>query len=404
MVQAYIDRIDSVNKLVNAVVFVRFEQALEEARNLDSRIEAALRSPKTNTDNVLDLPLLGVPFTIKESIAVKGMPLTAGLYSRKDYRCEEDATTVKNLKECGAVILGKAYIVFPCTKILFGLISTGVTNIPELLLWWDSNNQVYGRACNPYDLSRISGGSSGGEGAILGSAGSVVGLGSDIGGSIRIPAYFCGVFGHKPSSNIMPIDGVYPYCGHPDREKYFVIGPLCRYAVDLKLVLKQIIFKDTVLTAQLDLDKPVDLRKTKFYFMLNDGDPLKTQVCKQVVDAMKRARNFLENQCGYSCFDAHLPLMRYDFWIWLTSMSDVDKAPKLAEVVVDNNGQMNGFKEMFKAIFGQSHFRKITIMNIILEQLFHSENTRDSTIFRKQVERGVTLKSQLEALLGKRIF
>lgn len=84
----------------------RFEAAIAEARHLDSRVEAALRDPQLANDNVLDLPLLGIPITIKESIAVKGMPLTGGLYSRKECRVEVEATTVKQVKEAGAIVIG----------------------------------------------------------------------------------------------------------------------------------------------------------------------------------------------------------------------------------------------------------------------------------------------------------
>ena len=124
-------------------------------------------------------PLLGVPFTVKESIALEGMPNTAGVVARREYRASRTATAVKRLVDAGAIPLG-------------------VTNTSELTLWIESENRLYGRTNNPYDWSRTAGGSSGGEGAAVGSGGSAFGIGGDIGGSIRIPALFCGVFGHKP--------------------------------------------------------------------------------------------------------------------------------------------------------------------------------------------------------------
>lgn len=251
-------------------------------------------------------------------------------------------------------------------------------------------------------MSRICGGSSGGEGAIISAAGSVIGLGSDIGGSIRIPSYFCGIFGHKPSSHIMPDDGSYPYCGHEDREKLFVIGPMCRYAEDLKLVLKQILLKDPKLKAELDLDKPVDLSKSKFYFLTDDRDPLKPKVCKQVKSGIWRARNYLEQNCGFSCQTVELPLMRYSFWIFLAHLQNND-APKLAAEIMERKGELNGYTELAKSFLGMSKFRKISCMNVIVEDTLLTK-FKNSGAFDKMIQFGDTLKSQVESLLGKTIF
>lgn len=137
-----------MNPLLNALVNDCFAEALKEAQALDARIERALANPKDQKDNVLSLPLLGIPFSIKESIATRGQPCSAGLVSRKDVRMEEDAPSVARLREAGAIVFG-------------------VTNVPEFLLWWDTNNRLYGRTNNPYDLSRIAGGSSGGEASLI---------------------------------------------------------------------------------------------------------------------------------------------------------------------------------------------------------------------------------------------
>lgn len=278
----------------------------------------------------------------------------------------------------------------------------GITNVPEFLLWWDTNNRLYGRTNNPYDLSRISGGSSGGEAAILSSGGSVIGLGSDIGGSIRIPTFFCGLFGHKPSSHLTDLSGVYPYCGHPTREKFFVIGPICRYAIDLKLVLKQIIGDNKTILSELKLDKPVDLKKSKFYFLYNDGDPAKTPVSHDLRETMEKVRIFFEKDCGYNCNDVTLPLMRYNFLIWLTTVADCD-APTLGEEVMERKGKLNGYFELLKSFFGMSNFRKITCMNVIGEDLLYSQKLRQTRFYRNIVNKGVELRKELDTLLG-RIF
>lgn len=274
------------------------------------------------------------------------------------------------------------------------IVVLGVTNIPEFLLWWDTNNRLYGRTNNPYDLSRISGGSSGGEGALISAGGSLVGLGSDIGGSIRIPSFFCGIFGHKPSSNLITADGHFPYCGHPEREKYMVIGPMCRYAVDMKLIFKQIVNDQTI----LKLDEPVDLRQTKFYFLTSDNDPFKTSPSNDVINGIKSVRNFLTEE-GYTCIDIQLPLLRKSFFMWLTSIADVD-SPKLGAEVVERNGELNGWLELVKSFTVGSKFRKITCMNVILENMVHRKDTRDWKVFRDLIDNCQNLKRQLESILG----
>ena len=145
-----------------------------------------------DADALDDLPLLhGVPCTVKESISLKGMPNSAGLVARSEHRAETTAPSAQRLLDAGAIPLG-------------------VTNVSELTMWIESDNRVYGRTHNAYDRKRIAGGSSGGEGAAVGSGGSPIGLGSDIAGSIRIPAFFNGVFGHKSSSNLVPNTDMFP--------------------------------------------------------------------------------------------------------------------------------------------------------------------------------------------------
>src|SRR5262249_8717417 len=138
---------------------------------------------------------------------------TGGLYARRGKPATRDATAVKRLRAAGAIPLG-------------------VTNVSELCMWMESANTVYGRTSNPYDLARTPGGRSGGEGAIVGAGASPVGLGSDVGGSIRMPAFFCGVFGHKPTGGLIPNTGQFPIAEN-DALRYLTTGPLCRRAEDL---------------------------------------------------------------------------------------------------------------------------------------------------------------------------
>jgi fatty acid amide hydrolase 2 len=205
IVEAHLAHLFVVNPVLNAVVRVRARAARDEAKAADRKLR------EVGPDRV---PLLhGVPCTIKESFELTGMPLTAGLVSRIGHRADRDATTVKRLRDAGAIPLG-------------------VTNVSELLMWMESNNRVYGRCNNPYDPSRIVGGSSGGEGAAVGAGIAPFGLGADIGGSIRLPAFFNGVFGHKPSSGLVPNTGQWPIAENEALE-YLVTGPIARRAEDL---------------------------------------------------------------------------------------------------------------------------------------------------------------------------
>ena len=187
VVEAHIAQLERVNGRINAVVKTRYDEARREAAAADARIAAARAGNALET-----LPLLlGVPCTIKENFELEGTPQAAGLVARRHIVNDRDAVTVARLRDAGAIPLG-------------------VTNTSELCMWMESYNEVYGRSNNPYDPERIVGGSSGGEGAIVGSGASPFGLGADVGGSIRMPAFFNGVFGHKCSPGLVPNDGQYP--------------------------------------------------------------------------------------------------------------------------------------------------------------------------------------------------
>ncbi|CAG2181513.1 unnamed protein product, partial [Oppiella nova] len=297
------------------------------------------------------MPLLGVPFSVKECIALKDMSFTAGLYSRKGTKAEQDSQVILNLRDAGAIPIG-------------------VTNIPEFLLWWDSYNKIYGRTNNPYDKSRISGGSSGGEAALIAAAGSVIGIGTDLGGSIRIPAYFCGIFGHKPTTDIVPITQVFPEVGHPDREKYLLLGPLCRYASDLRPMLKACAGKDIP-----NIDKELDLKQLKVFYMETDCDPLKTAVSPHITQAMHRVVEFLDSKTVNPSEKVFLPKMKSALWIWVCTLANVE-APYLAHELTERTGRVNGWSELSKWFVGRSKFRISTSVNVILYNLLNPNKNR----------------------------
>jgi Asp-tRNA(Asn)/Glu-tRNA(Gln) amidotransferase A subunit family amidase len=213
VIDAHIALLEEVNPKVNAVIAPRFDAARAEADAADARIAGA-----EDPDSLP--PLLGVPCTIKESIAVEGMPNSAGVVARGEYRAPRSSPAAGRLIEAGAIVLG-------------------MTNLSELCMWIESNNRLYGRTHNPYRTRRIAGGSSGGEGAAIGMGGSAFGIGSDVGGSIRIPAFCCGVFGHKPSLGLVPLTDTYPEATG-ETTRLVVNGPLARRAEDLMPVLRAI--------------------------------------------------------------------------------------------------------------------------------------------------------------------
>ncbi len=206
LLEAHLAQIAKMNPQLNAFVVVLEEQARAEAR----RAEAAM-----TPGNALGL-LHGVPVTIKDSFDVAGLPTLCGSRLRAGHRASEDATAVARLRAAGAIILGK-------------------TNCPEFLLNYETDNHTTGRTANPWDLERTPGGSSGGEAALIAALCSPGGIGSDGGGSIRVPAHFCGIAGLKPTPGRVSAAGHFPVISHPGG-LLGVAGPMARSARDLALL------------------------------------------------------------------------------------------------------------------------------------------------------------------------
>jgi amidase len=209
LTEAAIARIEQYDAKLNAVCVRDFERALEAARDADAaRARGETRS------------LLGVPMTVKESFNIAGLPTTWGFPSFKDFMPKEDAVAVARVKSAGAVILGK-------------------TNVPLGLGDLQSYNAIYGTTNNPWDLARTPGGSSGGSAAALAAGYGALSIGSDIGGSLRVPAHCCGVYAHKPSFGLLPARGQVPPPAPalPSERDLAVIGPMARSAADLSLML-----------------------------------------------------------------------------------------------------------------------------------------------------------------------
>jgi amidase len=245
VVRAYVARIEEVNPKLNAIVQPLGDRALEQARQMDSSLARG----------ELKGPLHGVPITIKDAFEMAGIVSAGGTKGRAAFVPQADATAVTRLKAAGAVILGK-------------------TNVPEVSLAYESDNLVYGQTKNPYDVSRTPGGSSGGEAAAIAAGMSSLGLGSDTGGSIRLPAHFCGIAGIKPTSGRTPRTGHFPPMGGAV-DPLFQIGPLARFVDDLTLALPIICGPDwrdpTVAPVPLGDPAAVDIHRLRVAFHTDNG-------------------------------------------------------------------------------------------------------------------------------------
>ena len=205
--EAAIARIEALDGAINAVVVRDFDRAREQAREFDRRHAGGF-----------DAPLLGVPMTVKESFDVAGLPTTWGHAAHRDFLSADDAVAVQRLKRAGAVILGK-------------------TNVPVDLADLQSVNPVYGRTNHPLDPARTPGGSSGGSAAAVASGMVALEIGSDIGGSIRVPSHFCGIWGHKPTYGALSIEGQAMPGTDGAAIAMSVIGPMARDPDDLAVAL-----------------------------------------------------------------------------------------------------------------------------------------------------------------------
>ncbi len=244
LITAHLHQIQQINPAINAVVDLLADSALHAAEEADRKLA------KGETCG----PLHGVPFSVKDSIDVAGTKSTAGTFGRKNAPpAERDATLVSRLRAAGAIPIAK-------------------TNLPDLLFSFETDNLIYGRTNNPYDLSRSPGGSSGGESALIAACGSPLGLGSDALGSVRVPAAFCGITSIKPTSGRLPRTGHVPPSGGWI-EALWQIGPMARHVEDLVLAMHLLTAEDDedFTTPPVDLMKPRDLRGARVGFFTYNG-------------------------------------------------------------------------------------------------------------------------------------
>ncbi len=212
----FVDRLERINPDLNAICEENFEAARAQAKMYTENFNAYDKSKH---------PLLGLPFTLKEMLAYRGKRRTGGNIHYRNDISVTTASAAARLENAGGILLA-------------------TSNVPELGFWFETFNKIYGITNNPFDLQRTPGGSSGGEAALIGAGLSPLGLGSDIGGSLRLPAFFCGIAAHAPTRGLVPMTGHFPHQNqnlkhYPETQRPLaVVGPLAKRASDLHLIMK----------------------------------------------------------------------------------------------------------------------------------------------------------------------
>ena len=280
--------IEQINPNINAIVTLAAD-AIERARAAES-----------NLMNATSLgPLHGLPITVKDTIDTKGLRTTSGSRVRAAHVPDQDAASVARLKAAGAIVLGK-------------------TNVPEMAIPYESDNPVFGRTSNPYDVERTAGGSSGGEAAAIAACLSPAGVGSDLSGSIRVPAHFCGIAGLKPTVGRVPMEG------HTPSAAGVVglgacIGPMARRVKDLALLF-HVLADPTQFEKQTDETEALDVKKLGAVRVAWYSDDGNIPVANEIKIAVESATRALAD-AGLETFEALPPAVSKAQQLWLDLFS-----------------------------------------------------------------------------------
>ena len=366
--------ISRFNPVLNAVVENNSEQGLVKAKKLDNDLK---------NHDLKSKPYYGVPYTCKEMISVNGFHRTGGNYYRKDEVANETGTTVERVNDQDMVMLG-------------------TTNVPEFGFWFETKNTIYGRTKNPYNEKKTSGGSSGGEGAIIGLGASPIGIGSDIGGSIRIPAFFCGIFGHKPSYKLVPLTGHFPNSksslAQLSESEYPLtsIGPMVRRAEDLLPMMKIMSGADSIDKQAVNNHKEILNKKPVLKKVYVLSDPMihgTTRTNSEIKKAVENAAQYLE-QLGHPVVEIKSGFFKDALILWSSRLSG-SKRSSFGELISPNK-TINPLEELSKLILGKSNH---TLPAFILSQL--DGRVQNAESIERNLEKLRLFKSELNQLLGE---
>lgn len=328
IVAAHLRRIEEINPALNAIVTIAGD-AMDRAR----QAEADMISGKNNG------PLHGLPVTVKDTIDTAGLRTTAGSRVRADHIPERDAPAVARLKSAGAIILGK-------------------TNTPEMAIPYETDNLVFGRANNPHDMQLTPGGSSGGEAAAIAACLSPAGLGSDLSGSIRVPAHFCGIAGLKPTAGRVPMEGHTPAATGP-LSLGACIGPMARRVEDLALLFNVLADPTQFEISCTDLLlEPHQLRGLRVAWYSNDEV---APVSEEIRGAVESSANLLAD-AGLEVLQENPPGISKGSQLWIelfataaageiTSLylrREEEAGPNVAKLLREVDEQPKGFDDRIK--------------------------------------------------------
>ncbi|XP_063987724.1 fatty-acid amide hydrolase 2-B-like isoform X1 [Diachasmimorpha longicaudata] len=372
VVLAYIQRCRDVNPMLNAIVENRFDAALEEAREIDVSLKSG-----DKPEEVLkrETPLLGVPITVKESISVAGMSHTAGRRTEEPVHALNDSDAVRRAKKAGAIPLL-------------------VSNTPEMCMCWETFNNVTGTTWNPYNTNRTPGGSSGGEAALVASAASVLSISSDIGGSVRLPAFFCGIFGHKPTPEWVGADGHYPDCDDPDWLTFFTMGPMVRYSEDLGMFLKVLTRSEEAVAR---LNEEVQLSNIKFYYMEEIGSSAVRSVDGEIICEMRKFFKHLENVQGIKVQQIEIPEMAYAFEAATSMLVRLDGV----DTIYKKGGNPREWRSVFVEFLRYITFRSPhTFPNLFYGILKKLGNALPGSHFKWYEKKNSLIKKRVQEILG----
>lgn len=366
LVESHIQRLQETRTVLNAVVWDRFDAARAEADAVDDAV-AKGEGPDLGA-------FAGVPCSVKECFAFPGKPQTSGLVARRNHIAVDQATTIGRMRATGAIVLAG-------------------TNVSELCMWMESDNHVYGQTKNPYDPSRLVGGSSGGEGAVIGAGGSVFGLGSDVGGSIRMPAFFNGVFGHKPSAGLIPNSGQFPMADN-EVQRYCTTGPLARRAEDLYPLVLAMAGADGIDTCceNTTIGDPanVDISALR---VLNVADNGVIAVSAALSDAQNRAAAAL-GALGAANETRTFEGLRQSLGIWMT-MLQAAGGKSFSDMLFVANPTTTMWRETLRFVFGRSPHTLPALALAGLERLGLSNRASAALL-----DEARSLRAALDAALG----
>lgn len=379
VVETVIREQERLNPHLNALVENCWDEAREDARQKDLELKKGLKNLP---------PFFGVPITIKEMIAVAGCRQTLGSIHRRDWIQSQDATVVARMRKAGAIVIG-------------------TSNVPELGFWFECENPVYGWTRNPYDLERTSGGSSGGEGALVGSGSSILGIGSDVGGSIRMPAAFCGIFGHKPSNRIVPISGHYPVdmatAGDYKDPKYplTTMGPMAKSAKDLRPVMEILIGPDGIdpqVKSGFRMKPPITDWSGKTVWVLADPYVFASSRCtNEVSESTEIAGQYFES------LGAKVKTMRSDYLKdavlhWSAALSEV--IGRTFEDVLFSTAPPSLLSETLRTLARQKiNYTLPALITVMIERMMEKSNAQFSQSTSKRQKAFHEMRAKINELL-----